>query len=138
MVGSSDPLKSPEDSIRHRLLLQIDSSVEVQAALVNDQEDNFIHASASPLEAMYERLNWIGRDGIENDHFGSQLIEADISMETILNWRSDPTVIFEGSPQSLFDIHENIDTLPCVRKAVEVSASEKRVCELRRRQLLDT
>lgn len=136
MIGSSNPLTSPEDSIRRRLLPQIDSSVEVQAALVNDQEDNFIHASASPLEAMFERLNWVGRDSIELDHFGSQLLEAGIPSETILNWRGDPTVTFEGSPQSLFDVHENMDTIPCIRKCVDVAASEERVMGLRRRQQL--
>lgn len=133
VIGSLNPLTAPEDSIRRKLVPLLDSSVEVQAALV-DEQDNFIHVSASPLEAMYERMNWLGRDGFQNDHFGNQLIEAGITSETILNWKFDPIVIFEGSPQSVFDVLENINTLQCVRKAVAVSAAEQKLIAFRRRQ----
>jgi hypothetical protein len=84
---------------------------------------------------MYERLNWLGRDGIESDHFGAQLISKGLTTETLLNWRMDPVVTFEGSPQSLFDIHENLDVDGCIRKASAVYSAEQKLIALRRRQM---
>eukprot|EP00965_Chrysotila_dentata_P193356 6175718-Pleurochrysis_carterae.AAC.1 len=48
-----------------------------------------VHASASPFEALAERLNWMGAS-LETDPFGKALLESGIPKDTIMAWTKDP------------------------------------------------
>jgi len=45
----------------------------------------------SPFEGLAERLNWLKGD-IKTDSFGSKLLAAGISADTIKQWSVDPQV----------------------------------------------
>jgi len=114
VLGTTDPKTSPEGSLRKYILdhwqkLGLDSEPNTG--------DNGVHASASPFEALAERLNWLKRT-LESDSFGSRLIAAGISAETIKKWSVDPQV--KGG--SLFDALEDLDADACLAKAVELNA----------------
>jgi hypothetical protein len=51
--------------------------------------DNEVHASASPFEALAERLNWMGVK-LEEDSFGKALLDSGIPKDTILAWTKEP------------------------------------------------
>lgn len=53
--------------------------------------DNGVHASASPFEALAERMNWVGAK-LEEDAFGAAMIKAGIPVDTIMAWTKDPQV----------------------------------------------
>jgi len=55
-----------------------------------------VHASASPFEALAERLNWLGAN-LEDDGFGKAMLSSGIPKETIMHWTKDPQVPFEGN-----------------------------------------
>eukprot|EP00446_Apocalathium_sp_SHHI-4_P083315 CAMPEP_0177490510 /NCGR_PEP_ID=MMETSP0369-20130122/31303_1 /TAXON_ID=447022 ORGANISM="Scrippsiella hangoei-like, Strain SHHI-4" /NCGR_SAMPLE_ID=MMETSP0369 /ASSEMBLY_ACC=CAM_ASM_000364 /LENGTH=341 /DNA_ID=CAMNT_0018967101 /DNA_START=18 /DNA_END=1040 /DNA_ORIENTATION=+ len=76
--------------------------------------DNGVHASASPFEALAERMNWLGYR-VERDPFGKMLLKAGISVNTIRDWCKDPQVTFGPIPmtKSLFDTLEDTDSDWC-------------------------
>ena len=82
--------------------------------------DNGMHASASPFEAMAERLNWVGAK-LEEDAFGKAMLQAGIPRATIMEWTKDPQVAFEGKKQSLFDLLEDLDYADCLAKAQKIA-----------------
>ena len=51
------------------------------------------------------------------------MIAAGVDAGTIRAWSSDPAVEFEGTKQSLFDLHEDLDAADCTAKAVAVLAA---------------
>jgi nucleoside diphosphate kinase len=66
VLGATDPATAPEGTIRRTILdkytdLGVDSEPNVG--------DNGVHASASPFEGLFERMNWVGAE-IESDGFG--------------------------------------------------------------------
>ena len=82
--------------------------------------DNGVHASASPFEALAERLNWMGAK-LEDDAFGQAMISAGIPKDTIMAWTKDPQVPFDGKKASLFDLLEDLDYDDCLAKAQSVA-----------------
>jgi hypothetical protein len=73
-----------------------------------DVGDNGVHASASPFEALAERMNWLKAD-MATDPFGAALLDAGIPAKTITAWSVDPQTNFgpTGIKQSLFDTFED-------------------------------
>lgn len=67
-----------------------------------------MHASASPAEALFERMNWLGAS-CDDDIFGASMLGAGISKATVEEWSQDPQVPFDGRNQSLFDLLEDMD-----------------------------
>jgi len=74
-----------------------------------------MHASASPFEAMAERLNWVGAS-LEDDAFGKALLASGIPKNMILEWTKDPQVAYEGKKASLFDLlgDEKLNRFLCI------------------------
>lgn len=48
-----------------------------------------MHASASPFEALAERLNWM-KAKLEDDPFGAAMLSSGIPKDTIMAWTKDP------------------------------------------------
>mmetsp|Transcript_24274 Transcript_24274/g.31605 ORF Transcript_24274/g.31605 Transcript_24274/m.31605 type:complete len:450 (+) Transcript_24274:60-1409(+) len=132
VVGSPDSSTSPEASIRKVLFDKFSNSSSSNQTF--NEHLNFVHVSASPLEAVFERMNWMDQDDYSKDHFGSQLLETGVTSTTLQHWSSDPDVIFEGSHQSVFNLHEGLDSQPCLKKALAVSLSEQRAMALTKRR----
>ena len=78
-----------------------------------------MHASASPFEALAERMNWRGVDAAE-DTFGKGLFAAGLSPEDVAAWSQDPQLPFEGQKLSLFDMLEDLDADECLAKAKKI------------------
>ena len=76
--------------------------------------ENAVHASASPFEALAERMNWLGKDPSQ-DSFGQLVLKA-IGSSTLKEWAVDPTIIYGKIPikKSLFDSVEDTDTAWCL------------------------
>lgn len=83
--------------------------------------DNAVHASASPFEALAERMNWLASPPAQ-DYFGKKLLRAGIPSKTVEHWCSDPDVDHAGKRQSLFDIFEDTETGECVEVARQIHA----------------
>lgn len=59
--------------------------------------------------------------------YGSELIAAGVPAEVLSAWSSDPALMFEGSKQSLFDLHEDLDAPACTARAIAVLAENPAV-----------
>lgn len=96
--------------------------------------DNGLHASASPFEALVERINWVAAK-LEDDKFGAAMLAAGISKETITAWSVDPQVTY-GAPAypikgSLFDALEdtNVDECLALARMIDNGLSRRRASE---------
>jgi hypothetical protein len=84
-----------------------------------------VHASASPFEALAERVNWLGKS-IEEDSFGKGLLAKGVPMETIKKWSEDAQVSVEGETKdgktmSIFDALEDLDADTSLAKVSKIS-----------------
>jgi len=121
VIGSTDPADAPAGSIRKTILEQWES---LGLKSKPDNGDNGVHASASPLEGLAEKCNWLERD-IANDAFGRALLDRGMHQKIIEEWVLDPRVQLlgdDGSTEqgSLFDALEDMDAKECLVKLDEV------------------
>ena len=117
VLGATDPATAEEGSLRREIFSQWKSLGLKSEPNVGD---NGVHASASPFEALAERLNWMGAT-LEGDDFGKAMLDAGIPKDKIMAWTKDPQVEFEGKKQSLFDMLEDLDYDDCLKKAQEIA-----------------
>jgi len=113
VLGPTDPAEAPADSLRGKVLASWES---LGLKSVPNTGDNGVHASASPFEALAERMNWL-KVSAEEDVFGKQLIAAGVSGKTIEEWSVDPQV----KGKSLFDQLEDLDSDECLKKCVALA-----------------
>jgi len=117
VLGATDPLSAGAGSMRRHLF---ENWQALGLASLPDIGDNGLHASASPMEALFERMNWLGADW-KADPFGQALLAAGIPAETVESWKRDPQVPFEGSNRSLFDLFEDHDASATLAKAQKIA-----------------
>jgi len=117
VLGATDPTTAADGSVRRAIFQQWK---ELGLKAEPDVGDNGVHASASPFEALAERLNWVGAT-VETDAFGAALLAANIPKATILQWTKDPQVDFEGKKGSLFDLLEDLNADECLAKAQKIA-----------------
>jgi len=119
VLGPTDPATAPKDSLRgevftdwKKLGLEYEPNVG----------DNAIHASASPFEALAERMNWLGYRP-DRDAFGKQLLKV-CTRAQIKEWCQDPQVTYGPLPitRSLYDSLEDTDTDYCLALCQMISA----------------
>jgi len=113
VLGATNPATAEEGSLRSVIYQNWE---HLGLAAPPDTGDNGVHASASPFEALAERVNWMGAS-IENDFFGRALLASGLPVSTIQEWCSDPVVFFEEKKQSLFDLLEDLNSRDCLSKA---------------------
>lgn len=121
VLGPTDPVEAPKDSLRGMILADWE---KLGLKEVPNVGDNGVHASASPFEALAERANWVGAE-IEKDSFGSALIAAGLSVDTIKAWSVDPQVNVQGKKGSIFDALEDMDSADCLAKLVAINEENK-------------
>ena len=113
VLGPTDPAAAPEGALRGTILKDWRA---LGLKEVPNVGDNGVHASASPFEALAERMNWLGA-GVEGDAFGARLLKAGVAAKTIRAWSVDPQV----GGKSLFDQLEDLDSAACAAKAAELA-----------------
>lgn len=113
ILGPTDPKDAPEGALRGSILKDWKALGLTESPNVGD---NGVHASASPFEALAEKMNWLSADPAK-DKFGAKLIAAGVSKETIVKWSTDPQV----KGKSLFDQVEDLDSDACIAKLVELN-----------------
>merc|ERR1712072_245334 len=90
VLGATDPTTAEAGSVR-RAILEKWKSLGLKS--VPNTGDNGVHASASPFEALAERMNWL-KANPQDDEYGAALIDAGVSVDTIKTWSEDPQVKF--------------------------------------------
>uniref|UniRef100_A0A7S0ZRE8 Nucleoside-diphosphate kinase n=1 Tax=Noctiluca scintillans TaxID=2966 RepID=A0A7S0ZRE8_NOCSC len=120
VLGGTDPKTAWPTSLRNAVFrgwqgLGLDSEPNTG--------NNGLHASASPLEALAERANWLGMP-IESDMYGRAMLATGVPLEVIKAWCEDPAVRFEGKSQSLFDLLEDLDSRDCLKKSGAINVSK--------------
>lgn len=105
VLGATNPAEAAPGSVR-RLILENYESLGL--ASKPNTGDNGVHASASPFEALAERMNWLGVKP-EEDDFGRGMLTV-VPKPTLEKWTQDPQVsVGGGKPGSLFDALEDKD-----------------------------
>jgi nucleoside diphosphate kinase len=122
LLGPTDPADAPASSLRGKIKAQW------QALGLSEEPnvgDNGVHASASPFEALAERMNWCGAS-LETDSFGRALLDAGVPTRTINKWTVDPQVYYmDGNLGSLFDSLEDMDAAACVNNSPHCSPNRR-------------
>lgn len=124
VLGPTDPVTAPADSLRGKIYKQwkdLDLKFEPNVG------DNGVHASASPFEALAERMNWLGLR-IDRDPFGKVLLKGGVPAGTIKEWSKDPQVTFGPIPmtRSLFDTLEDTDSDYCAALCQMIAGASKK------------
>jgi len=117
VLGATDPKDAAEGSARSMVFRQWR---ELGLTSEPNVGDNGVHASASPFEALAERMNWVGAS-LEGDQFGAALLAAGIPADTIRSWTKDPQVTIGDAKASLFDSLEDLNCSDCIKKAVGIA-----------------
>jgi len=117
VIGAADPRAARPGSMRGAMLARWEA-LGLEAA--PDASDNGVHASAGPFEGMVEKMNWLGMPPQE-DPFGRALLASGVDREMLTAWLGNPTVLFEGEKQSVFELLESLDVGLCLEHAVRIS-----------------
>jgi len=119
VLGPTDPKEAPADSLRGKILAgwkDLDLKAEPNVG------DNGVHASASPFEALAERMNWL-ETRCTADAYCRAMVKAGITEDTIKAWSVDPQVKLEsGKKGSLFDAMEDQDASTCLETAKKLQS----------------
>jgi len=122
VLGPTDPADAPKDSLRGGALADWKNLGLPEAPNVGE---NCVHASASPFEALAERMNWLGYRA-DRDNFGKALLEAGVRAKTIKDWTLDPVISYgdkmKPTNKSIWDTIEDMDAQACIDKCVELDA----------------
>jgi len=113
VLGPTDPKDAPASSLRGLIMAKWQ---ELGLKEVPNVGDNGVHASASPFEALAERMNWLSTP-LAADPFGAALLDAGVREAFIKEGSVDPQVpLPDGKKGSLFDALEDLDTDECIDK----------------------
>lgn len=123
VLGVTDPNEAEAGSLRRKVK---DDWQKLGLTECPNVGDNGIHGSASPFEAMGERLNWV-KDTLEKDTFAKALSSNQIKKAVIQDWTKDPQVDVDGQKMSLFDALEDLDSEACLTKALKIGGSKSKV-----------
>lgn len=111
VVGSTDPTKAAEGSLRANILANYE---ELGLKEPPDNTDNGVHGSAGPLEALKERIVWLDFS-VDNDPTGSKLLELAVWDESkrqlVESLLENPVAtMHNGQHGAVFDLTEDKDT----------------------------
>jgi len=115
-LGATNPTAAPVGSVRRTIL---DNYKKLGLSTKPNTGDNGVHASASPFEALAERMNWLGV-AMEDDPFGKALLTK-VPKSKIEEWAGDAQVSVEGETKagktmSVFDTLEDLDADTILKK----------------------
>jgi nucleoside diphosphate kinase len=110
VLGATDPTQSAEGSLRALIMSRWE---ELGLSAQPSTGQNGVHGSASPLEGLAEKANWLGVK-LEDDAFGKSLVALGVPADTVGAWCRDCQVEGVGS---VFDHFEDTDVDNCYIKA---------------------
>lgn len=122
LLGPTDPVTAPETSLRGMFYK---NWKEYGLEEIPNVGDNAVHASASPYEALCERMNWLETPAAD-DEYGAEVLKL-IPAKVLDEWKNDPQVTF-GTPevkQSLFDSVEDMNSDDCLAKLQQIATDMK-------------
>lgn len=120
VIGPTDPANAPKGSLRKAIY---ERWKKLGLPKEPNVSDNGVHVSASPFEALAERMNWLGKD-VAQDPYGSYLLQKGLSKSVITEWSVDPAIPMpDGSKASIFDTLEDMDAEPLAEKALTLMPS---------------
>jgi hypothetical protein len=113
ILGATDPTKSASTSLRGLIMERWEDLGLTEKPTMGQ---NGVHGSASPLEGLGEKCNWLGQS-IEEDPFGRSLLHHGVPRDTIAAWCKDAQIPGVGS---VFDVFEDKNVDDCYEKAKEL------------------
>jgi len=120
VLGATDPSTAEDGSVRKMIL---DKWEELGLKSLPNVGDNGVHASASPFEALCERMNWL-EVALDDDAFAQAMLGAGITKDTVMAWTKDPQVpIGDGKNGSIFDALEDMNSSDCLAKAAGLAGA---------------
>jgi nucleoside diphosphate kinase len=121
VLGATDPATADKGSLRRDIY---DKWQTLGLTACPDVGENGMHGSASPFEAMAERMNWLG-ETLEKDKFAKTLSAAGVKKTLIADWTKDPQVSIAGQDgkASLFDSLEDMNSDECLAKALKIAGA---------------
>lgn len=120
-LGTTDPTTADPQSLRGYLYNNYESFNLTSKPNVSD---NCVHASASPLEGLVERHNWLKIEYPE-DSFGKVLISNNVlSEDEIRAWSGNPTL----ANKPVFDALEDLDAFDCIKTIYTIKNPEASTC----------
>jgi len=117
VLGATDPSKAEKGSIRRSIMTNWE---RLDLKSRPNTGNNGVHASASPFEALAERMNWLGVKP-EEDEYGRAMLTV-IDRPTLDAWCADAQVSVDGTRGSLFDALEDINSAPSLEKSINIAA----------------
>lgn len=105
IIGDNRPEEANPGSLR-RCLLERYADLGCTPPNVNQ---NGVHASAGPVEALRERWVWLGEDPAESP-LGQSLLRNGLSRNGLDHWMDNTTVTLAGTTGPVFEITENMDS----------------------------
>mmetsp|Transcript_71106 Transcript_71106/g.179531 ORF Transcript_71106/g.179531 Transcript_71106/m.179531 type:complete len:270 (-) Transcript_71106:460-1269(-) len=124
LLGPTDPSTAVEDSLRGSIYA---SWEELGLSCQPDIANNGVHSSASPFEALSERMNWLSAKP-EEDPFGQLLLHGGVTTKHIEEWALDPQVTYisqgKSTTCSLYDALEDLDADRCVTQCQLIVGDE--------------
>lgn len=111
LIGPTNPANAEADSLRGHIAANwSDLGLPGECTM----GDNGVHASASPLEGLSEKMNWLEKK-IEEEPFGIALTKFGVDAETIKKWNVDCRVsLADGNESSIFDALEDKNVGECL------------------------
>lgn len=107
VIGATQPVDAADGSLR---ALIRDRWQSLGLKEETNYQDNGLHASAGPLEALRERMVWLGDDP-EADPLGSALLSRGLDIGTVRALAENPSVeLGDGRQGAVFDLLEDVDT----------------------------
>lgn len=121
LIGPTNPANAGPDSLRGHIAANWEAlGLKGECTM----GDNGVHASASPLEGLSEKMNWLGK-AIGDENFGAALQKFGIDDDTIKKWNVDSRVtLADGSEAGIFDSLEDKDVAECMDIALGVYAKQ--------------
>lgn len=120
VLGATDPSKAEKGSIRRSIMTNWE---RLDLPARPNTGNNGVHASASPFEALAERMNWLGVEP-QDDEYGRAMLTI-LDRPTLDAWCADAQVSVDGSRGSLFDALEDISSAPSLEKSMQIAAENK-------------
>jgi len=106
VLGATDPTEATGGSLRRNIY---DNWESLGLKAMPDVGDNGVHASASPFEAMAERVIWLQKD-LNDEAIAKYAFKSGVSEDTLRAWMKDAQVKSGDKSTSIFDLFEDLDT----------------------------
>merc|ERR1711957_704476 len=116
VIGATDPVKACPGSLRNICLEK--GPAEFGLRVPADKQDNCIHASAGPLEAVAEQMTWLGMPLAKLQDPLAQAMVSQLGLHQTEALLSNPQVrLADGREGFAFDLFEGVDSA-CVLQSL--------------------